>query len=115
GAERKPEGDLMLTLSGGCEVTGASDSRSRRIGFPLPAHREDDATPRLPAQHALVGLGYALQRENFIHRAYAGKHAESEHVLRIDRGTRLPALHRQASSDEMTGRNREGRRPLLIV
>ena len=50
----------MLTLSGGCEITGASDSRSGRIGFPLPAHREDDAKPRLPAQHALVGLGYAL-------------------------------------------------------
>src|SRR5438034_8186155 len=78
--------------------------------FSLAAHREDDAKPRLAAQHAFVGLGYALQGKNLIHRTYASKHAESKRVLRIYGSTGIPALHRQASADEMNGRNREERR-----
>src|SRR5207237_736365 len=41
-------------------------------------------------------------------RTHAGKQAETERVLRIDGGTRIPAFNRQRSSDELTGRKREG-------
>src|SRR5882762_8100938 len=71
------------------------------------ADGEDGAKTRLAAQHALVSLGDALHGEDFIPRPHAGKRTEGERVLRIDGSPRIPAPHRQASSDETPRRNRE--------
>ena len=76
----------------------------------LAAHGEDGTEPRMAAQHAVVGFGDALEREDFVFRTNAGKHAEGKCILRIDGGARIPAFDGQASSEELTGRNREGRR-----
>ena len=67
--------------------------------FPIAS---DHAKPRLAAHHLLVGLGDALQRENFVHRTHAVKDAERERVLRIDGRPRIPALHREAPGNQLS-------------
>src|SRR5207249_1003814 len=84
-------------------------SAARAQGAPmldlLAPHGQHDAKPRLPAHHALVTLGGALEREGLVHRPHPGARAERERILRVDRRPRVPPLDRAASGEKQNGRD----------
>jgi len=59
----------------------------------LGARGEHDPESRLAARHPLEGFSCPLERIHFIHGANAGEDAESQGVLRVLGGARVPALN----------------------
>lgn len=57
-------------------------------------HSQNHAELRLSAQHSLVRVIDAIERENLVHRPHSGEYAEPQRVLRIDGCARVPPLHR---------------------
>ena len=58
---------------------------------------EHHAKPCFAAKHALISFRDLIDRIDFIHRPDAGKNAEGERILRIDRRAGIPAFDRLAT------------------
>ena len=71
-----------------------------------------DTKPRLPAHHAVVGFGDALQRKNFVHGPHSGARLKGERVLRVDRASGIPAFDRLAPPGAWTTERFALARPL---
>src|SRR5688572_32290469 len=71
-------------------------------------HCENGAKTRLAADHMFVRLGRALERKNFSHSTHAGKHAEGERILRINRAAGRPSDDRPPAADHQSSIDFEG-------
>jgi len=64
-------------------VTTLNSSKDERRFFRcmLAGRCENGSKACLAAYHMFIGLGCALQRKDFSHRAHTGEHAEGERIL----------------------------------
>jgi len=79
---------VEIYRSAGCSVLFGVADLSTLVELPelgrlagLVVGCENDSEPRPAAHHALVGLVYLLQREDFIHRAHSAEDAKRQRVL----------------------------------